>query len=69
MVVQQAGDLVEKLKEAGFEEKRGISHKHGGDHHFFVHPDGRSTTVPFTRKKDSIAPGTYNAILRQAGLK
>lgn len=25
MVVQQAGDLVEKLKEAGFEEKRGTS--------------------------------------------
>lgn len=69
MVERNAGDLVQELKKAGFKEERGTSHKHGGDHHFFVHPDGRSTTVPFSRKKDSIAPGTYNAILRQAGLK
>ncbi|MFQ9706096.1 MAG: type II toxin-antitoxin system HicA family toxin [Limosilactobacillus pontis] len=56
-----------ELKVAGFEEKRSGGHK-GGDHHFFQHPDGRTTVVPYTRKKDRIALGTYKAIRRQAGL-
>lgn len=63
-----AKEVVEELKNAGFEEKRSGGHRSGGDHHFFQHPDGRATVVPYTRKKDRIALGTYKAIRRQARL-
>ena len=64
----KAAEVVKQLTEAGFVEKKSSGHQHGGDHHFFRNPDGRTTTVPYTRLKDSIAVGTYKAILRQAKL-
>ena len=62
-----AREVVTELRNAGFEEKRSGGHR-GGDHHLFKHPDGRTTVVPYTRKKDRIALGTYKAIRRQARL-
>ncbi len=40
-----------------------------GDHHRFEDGKGHKVTVPFSSLKDEIAPGTYNNILKQAGLK
>ena len=36
-----------------------------GDHHIFVNGNGKKIVVPYSRLKDSIATGTYKAILRQ----
>lgn len=63
-----AKQVIQELKAAGFVESRSGGHHKGGDHHFYKHPDGRTTTVPYTRLKDVIQLGTYKAIKRQAKL-
>ena len=40
-----------------------------GDHHRYEDSKGHKVTVPYSSFKDEIAPGTYNNILKQAGLK
>ena len=40
-----------------------------GDHHRYEDGNGHKVTVPYSSLKDEIAPGTYNNILKQAGLK
>ena len=52
------------LKEHGFIDVRII-----GDHHRYEDGKGHKVTVPYSGLKDEIAPGTYNNILKQAGLK
>lgn len=67
----KADELVKYLKNNGFKEARSLKggHKNGGDHHFYVHPDGRCTTIAFSNRKTIIPQGTYKAILKQTNLK
>lgn len=60
MANHTAKEVVEKLKEQGF-----INDHVTGDHHIFVNSNGKKIVVPYSRLKDSIATGTYKAILRQ----
>lgn len=64
MAVHTAKEVVKLLKENGFREA-----VIRGDHHKFSNSAGVTVTVPYTAMKSTIAPGTYNAILHQAGLK
>jgi predicted RNA binding protein YcfA (HicA-like mRNA interferase family) len=61
---QTARQVLKLLKEHGFLEVRII-----GDHHRFEDGNGHKVTVPYSSLKDEITPGTYNNILKQAGLK
>lgn len=55
-----AQDLLKRLRDANFVEVR-----IAGDHHIFKNMNtGHMVPVPYTRKKDTIAPGTAHAILR-----
>lgn len=67
----EAGELVKYVQKKGFKEARTLKsgHKNGSDHHFYVHPDGRTTTIRYTSRKDIIPTGTYKAILKQTELK
>lgn len=67
----EAGELVKYIQKNGFKEARTLKsgHKKGGDHHFYVHPDGRTTTIRYTGRKDLIPVGTYKAILKQTHLR
>ena len=56
------GELICKVKAAGFEEQR-----HGRSHRQFVHPDGRVITVAVHTKKE-VATGLARRILKEAGL-
>ena len=57
------GELIRKVKAAGFEEQR-----HGkGSHRQFVHPDGRVITVAVHTKK-AVGTGLARRILKEAGL-
>lgn len=58
------GELMRRLKAAGFEERR-----HGkGSHRQFVHPDsGRVITVSVHTKKE-VGTGLARRILKEAGL-
>ncbi|GAA2971318.1 type II toxin-antitoxin system HicA family toxin [Lentilactobacillus parakefiri] len=62
----KASEVLKLLKENGFRE---LTNRQSGDHHRFVDGHGHKVTVPFASKKAVIAPGTYNYILKQAGLK
>lgn len=64
----KAKEVIQELKDAGFVEVKSGGHHKRGDHHFYKHEDGRTTTVPYARLKDVIQPGTYSAIRRQAKL-
>lgn len=61
---QTARQVLKLLKKHGFTEVRLI-----GDHHRYEDGKGHKVTVPYNSLKDEIAPGTYNNILKQAGLK
>ena len=61
---QTARKALKLLKEHGFIDVRII-----GDHHRYEDETGHKVTVPYSGLKDEIAPGTYNNILKQAGLK
>lgn len=61
---QTARQVLKLLKEHGFFEVRII-----GDHHRYEDGKGHKVTVSYSGLKDEIAPGTYNNILKQAGLK
>lgn len=61
---QTARQFLKLLKEHGFMEVRIID-----DHHRYENSKGHKVTVPYSSFKDEIAPGTYNNILKQAGLK
>lgn len=56
--------VVKMLKDKNFKETRIV-----GDHHRFEDDKGHKVTVPYARLKDTIQKGTYNSILKQAGLK
>ncbi|WP_125980055.1 type II toxin-antitoxin system HicA family toxin [Loigolactobacillus iwatensis] len=60
----KAKKVVKQLLDAGFYDSR-----INGDHHRFKDDEGHYVTVNYSRLSDSIKPGTYSAILRQAGLK
>lgn len=57
-----SGEIMRKLKEAGFVEV-GVR----GSHHKLRHPDGRTTIVPHPSK--DMKPGTVRAIERQTGVR
>ncbi len=56
-------DLIKALQNAGFYVVR-IK----GSHHFLRHSDGRCTVVP-VHSGETIGPGLFNKILRDADLK
>lgn len=56
--------IVNQLIKRGFKEVRIV-----GDHHRYADDYGHKVTVPYSRLKDSIPSGTYNSILKQAGIK
>lgn len=59
-----AKKLIGLLKKNGYHE---VSIK--GDHHKYKREtDGKTFVVPYTSLKSTIAPGTYKAICRQAGI-
>ena len=64
LVQHEAKEVLKQLKANGFIEIRVR-----GDHHRFTDGKGHFVTVPFAKLKDTIAPGTYNARMEQAGLK
>jgi len=55
-------ELIAALKKAGF-----IVSRTKGSHHFLKHCDGRATVVP-VHAGETIGPGLYNKILRDADL-
>jgi len=55
-------ELIAALKKAGF-----IVSRTRGSHHFLKHSDGRATVVP-VHAGETIGPGLYNKILRDADL-
>ena len=61
---QTTRQVLYSLKEHGFIEIRII-----GDHQRYEDAKGHKVTTPYSSLKDEIAPGTYNNILKQAGLK
>ncbi len=56
--------IVHQLEQSGFKE---VSVR--GDHHKFRNNNGKMVIVPYSRLKENIQIGTYESILRQAGLK
>lgn len=64
MVEHAAREVVKMLKKNGFREE-----SVRGDHHKFTNSTGTVVIVPYSSLKSDIYPGTYNAILHQAGLK
>ncbi len=54
-------ELMRRLRKAGF-----VLRRHGGRHDLYENSEGRIVTVP--RHAGEIPKGTYNAILRDAGL-
>ncbi|MCH4169613.1 MAG: type II toxin-antitoxin system HicA family toxin [Lactobacillus sp.] len=61
---RKARQVLKELLAAGFREVR----VHG-DHHRFDDNRGHYVTISYTNLGDTIKKGTYNAILKQAGLK
>lgn len=61
---QTAKQVIKLFKKNGFTETR-IK----GDHHRYENGQGNKVTVAYSSLKDEIRPGTYNNILKQAGLK
>lgn len=61
---QTARQVLKLLKEHGLIEIRII-----GDHHRYEDAKGHKVTIPYSSLKDEKAPGTFNSILKQAGLK
>lgn len=60
MVKYIAKDLVKKIKSAGFIEVNIV-----GDHHVFKNmQNGKKVSVPYARRKDTIAVGTAHNILK-----
>jgi predicted RNA binding protein YcfA (HicA-like mRNA interferase family) len=57
------GELIRRLKKAGFAERRTGK----GSHRIFVHRDGRVITVAVHTKKD-VGKGLATKILKDAGL-
>ncbi len=57
----KAGELLRKLKKAGFTEKR-----QSGSHVIMRHPDGRQTYIAM--HPGDIPVGTFRKILKQAQL-
>ncbi|PYR56803.1 MAG: hypothetical protein DMF91_21040 [Acidobacteria bacterium] len=57
------GELIRRLKAAGFVERRTGK----GSHRQFVHPDGRVITVSVHTKKE-VGTGLARRILKEAGL-
>lgn len=54
-----ARDLINRLKGADFVEVR-----IRGDHHIFKNmKSGQSVSIPYSRRKDTIAPGTAHQII------
>jgi predicted RNA binding protein YcfA (HicA-like mRNA interferase family) len=53
--------LIKLLEEAGF-----VHQRTKGSHHIFKHPDGKRAVVPHPKK--DLPKGTFNAILKQAGV-
>ncbi|MFD1124984.1 type II toxin-antitoxin system HicA family toxin [Lentilactobacillus raoultii] len=62
----RVSEVLKLLKKNGFHE---VSNRQSGDHHRFMDENGHKVTIPFASKKAVVAPGTYNSILKQAGLK
>jgi predicted RNA binding protein YcfA (HicA-like mRNA interferase family) len=56
-------DLIRKLEKSGWRHVRT-----SGDHRVFQDPAGRITVVS-GQLGDDVRPGTYRAVLRQAGIK
>ncbi|HAT54553.1 MAG TPA: toxin HicA [Lactobacillus sp.] len=59
-------DVLKQLKRNGFLE---LKDRQVGDHHRYTDNKGHKVTVKYASKKASVPPKTYNAILKQAGLK
>lgn len=54
-----AWDLVKRLKALNFVEVNIV-----GDHHIFKNMEnGKKVSIPYTRRKDTLAPGTAHQIL------
>ncbi|MGQ0814114.1 MAG: type II toxin-antitoxin system HicA family toxin [Gemmatimonadota bacterium] len=60
--VLKTREVIRILERLGFREAR-----HRGSHKRFLHPDGRSTTVPVHGNRD-IAPALLRLIVREIGL-
>jgi predicted RNA binding protein YcfA (HicA-like mRNA interferase family) len=60
-VPYKAKEVLQKLKRAGFEERR-----QSGSHLVLRHEDGRQTYLPMHAR--DVPTGTFRSILRQAGL-
>lgn len=59
MTQYRAGDLVKRLKALNFVEVNIV-----GDHHIFKNMEnGKRVSIPYTRRKDTLAPGTAHQIL------
>lgn len=54
--------LIKRLEKAGF-----VLHRIKGSHHIFKHINGHRVVVPHPKK--DLPKGTFNAILKQAGLE
>ncbi len=54
--------LIIRLEKAGF-----VLHRIKGSHHIFKHSNGLRVVVPHPKK--DLPKGTFNAILKQAGLE
>ncbi|MEQ6119233.1 type II toxin-antitoxin system HicA family toxin [Reichenbachiella sp. MALMAid0571] len=55
-------ELIKKLQKAGF-----VLDRIKGSHHIYKHQNGKRTIVPHPKK--DLPKGTFNSILKQAGLK
>lgn len=55
-------ELIKRLEKAGFR-----LHSVKGSHHIYKHVNGKRTVVPHPKK--DLPKGTFNSILKQAGLK
>ena len=56
----RASELCRALVRDGF-----VFTRQRGSHHRYAHQDGRRVTVPFTRKGDTLAPGTLRSIIEK----
>ena len=55
-----ARDLVKRLKDTGFVEVNIV-----GDHHIYKNMvNGKRVSIPYARRKDTVAVGTAHQILR-----
>ena len=60
----KVNELLKLLKKDGWK-----MHKHGANHDLYRHPEKKGQlTIPRHRSKE-MATGTYNSILKAAGLK